>query len=124
MPKPAMIQAISAPKPPVWLPNRRGSMKMPDPIIDPTTMAVSAGSDIFWVCDADSTGGDSAEGGADWVDMGPHLGTEAFVIPGLPIRTALPIGSMPCGRHREKHQRRWLRPAPSRFLTATPEPPR
>jgi hypothetical protein len=37
-------------------------MKMPAPIIDPTTMAVNAGSDIFWVGGAggDSTGGDTA----------------------------------------------------------------
>jgi hypothetical protein len=36
-------------------------------------MAVNAGSDIFWVGDADSAGGDSAEGGADCVDMAPFL---------------------------------------------------
>jgi hypothetical protein len=48
-------------------------MKMPAPIIDPTTMAVNAGRDIFWVGDADSAGGDSAAGGADWVDMATFL---------------------------------------------------
>jgi hypothetical protein len=44
-------------------------MKMPDPIIDPTTMAVNAGRDIFWVGGAGAAGRDSADGGADWVDM-------------------------------------------------------
>jgi hypothetical protein len=61
-------------------------------------MAVSAGSDIFWVCDADSAGGDAAGGGADWVDMAPLIyGAERFILAGLPIQTALQRGPLPCG---------------------------
>src|SRR5262249_56770424 len=63
MPPAATAQAISAPNTPVALPNRRGSMKMPAPIIDPTTMAVNAGSDIFWGGGAGAAGGPSARGG-------------------------------------------------------------
>jgi hypothetical protein len=41
IPAPAMAHAMSAPSTPVSVPNRRGSRKTPDPIIDPTTIAVS-----------------------------------------------------------------------------------
>ena len=57
MPPPATAQAISASNIPVASPNRRGSMKMPDPIINPAAMAVSAGRAIFWVGAADAAGG-------------------------------------------------------------------
>ena len=43
IPAPAIAHAISAPATPVSRPKRRGSRKTPDPIIDPTTMAVSVG---------------------------------------------------------------------------------
>src|SRR4029453_550807 len=42
MPPPAMIQAIMAPRPPVARPNDEGRAKIPEPIIEPTTSAMSA----------------------------------------------------------------------------------
>ena len=38
-----MVHAMMAPSTPVSVPNRRGSRNTPDPIIDPTTMAVRVG---------------------------------------------------------------------------------
>ena len=37
-----------APSTPVSVPNRRGKRKTPDPIIEPTTIAVSVGRLTFW----------------------------------------------------------------------------
>lgn len=48
MPQPAMAQAISAPAPPVARPKADGRAKMPEPIIEPTTRAMSARSESFW----------------------------------------------------------------------------
>jgi hypothetical protein len=45
----SLHQAIMAPNGPVAIPNVRGSEKMPEPTIDPTTIAVSANSESFWV---------------------------------------------------------------------------
>ena len=47
MPAPAMVQAMTAPRTPVSAPNRRGSRKTPEPIIDPMTIAVSVGRLTF-----------------------------------------------------------------------------
>src|SRR6185369_12573534 len=44
-----MVQAMIAPRTPVSTPNRRGSRKTPDPIIEPTTIAVSVGRLTFSV---------------------------------------------------------------------------
>jgi len=52
MPPAAITQAISAPYTPVAPANRDGSVKMPDPIIEPTTIAISAGSASFWTVDS------------------------------------------------------------------------
>ncbi len=52
MPPAAITQAISAPKTPVAPAKRDGSVKIPDPIIEPTTMAISAGSASFWTVDS------------------------------------------------------------------------
>jgi hypothetical protein len=46
-------------------------MKMPDPIIDPTTMAVNAGRGIFWVGGAGAAGGPSTGVDAVGEDMVP-----------------------------------------------------
>jgi len=51
MPPAAITQAMSAPKTPVAPAKRDGSVKMPDPIIDPTTIAISAGSASFCTVD-------------------------------------------------------------------------
>lgn len=51
MPVPAMAQATSAPRPPVDRPKAEGSAKMPEPIMHPTTNAVSAPRESFWSCD-------------------------------------------------------------------------
>jgi hypothetical protein len=40
---PAIVQAMIAPRTPVSVPKRRGSRKTPDPIIEPTTIAVRVG---------------------------------------------------------------------------------
>jgi hypothetical protein len=42
-----MVHAMIAPSTPVSVPNRRGSRNTPDPIIDPTTIAVSVGRLTF-----------------------------------------------------------------------------
>jgi hypothetical protein len=44
-----MHHAMMAPKGPVAMPKVRGSEKMPEPTMDPTTIAVSANSESFWV---------------------------------------------------------------------------
>jgi hypothetical protein len=49
MPPAAMIQAIIAPNGPVATPKARGSEKIPAPTIEPTTIMVSANSEIFCV---------------------------------------------------------------------------
>jgi hypothetical protein len=46
-------------------------MKMPDPIIDPTTMAVNAGSDIFWDGGAGPVAEDSTGRVSAGADMAP-----------------------------------------------------
>ncbi|MEY9255871.1 hypothetical protein ABH989_002646 [Bradyrhizobium ottawaense] len=38
-----------APNGPVAMPNVRGSEKMPEPTMEPTTMAVRANSESFWI---------------------------------------------------------------------------
>src|SRR6476661_6511450 len=43
IPVPATVHAMIAPSTPVSVPNRRGSRNTPDPIIEPTTIAVSVG---------------------------------------------------------------------------------
>ena len=48
MPPAAMIHAMIAPNGPVAMPKVRGSEKMPEPTIEPTTIPVSANSDSFW----------------------------------------------------------------------------
>src|SRR6478735_3823261 len=48
IPPPEMHQAMIAPKPPVERANVAGRAKMPAPIIEPITRAVSALSDSFW----------------------------------------------------------------------------
>ena len=47
MPKPAMAQAMSAPKAPVVRPKAAGKVKMPAPTIEPTTSATSAPRESF-----------------------------------------------------------------------------
>ncbi|WP_216289966.1 hypothetical protein [Roseobacter denitrificans] len=47
IPVPAIIHAMIAPKGPVADPKRAGRLKIPAPTIEPTTIAVSAGSDIL-----------------------------------------------------------------------------
>ena len=49
MPPPAMHQAKMAPNGPVAMPKVLGSEKMPEPTIEPTTIAVSANSESFWI---------------------------------------------------------------------------
>src|ERR1700752_3519472 len=44
-----MVQAMIAPSTPVSTPNRRGSRKTPEPIIEPTTIEVSVGRLTFSV---------------------------------------------------------------------------
>src|SRR5881227_2679332 len=44
-----MAQAMIAPSTPVSVPNRRGNRKTPEPIIEPTTIAVSVGRLTFSV---------------------------------------------------------------------------
>ena len=71
----------------MWLPNRRGSMKMPDPIIDPTTMAVNAGRDIFWVGGAGAAGEPSTgvdEVGEDMVPSSSRVRTVRYSWPSEP----------------------------------------
>jgi hypothetical protein len=59
MPPPAMIHAIIAPNGPVAVPNVLGKEKMPAPIMEPMTIAVSEKSGSFLsVADA---GGDAVE---------------------------------------------------------------
>ncbi|GAA0652637.1 hypothetical protein GCM10009101_28000 [Brevundimonas lenta] len=48
MPVPAIPQAIRAPNGPVAAPKRLGRLNIPAPTIEPTTIAVSIGNDIFW----------------------------------------------------------------------------
>ncbi len=48
MPPPAIHQAKTAPNGPVAMPNVLGSEKMPEPTIDPTTIAVNANRESFW----------------------------------------------------------------------------
>src|SRR4051812_19634271 len=43
IPAPAMIHAMIAPSTPVSVPKRRGNRNTPDPIIEPTTIAVRVG---------------------------------------------------------------------------------
>src|SRR5262249_44339116 len=113
MPPPATAQAISAPNTPVALPNRRGSMKMPDPIIDPTTMAVRAGRAIFWVDGAAAAGGDSADGDVVVADMAPpRREVERFVIPGPPARAASPARARRRSRRGAPRPRRRGGPPP------------
>ncbi len=47
MPPAAMHHAMMAPKGPVAFPKVRGREKMPEPTMDPTTMAVSVNSGSF-----------------------------------------------------------------------------
>ena len=49
MPPAAIIHATIAPNTPVAVPKARGSDQMPAPTIDPTTIMVSAKSEIFSV---------------------------------------------------------------------------
>src|SRR5215475_7711472 len=49
MPPAAMHQAKMAPNGPVAMPKVLGSEKMPEPTIEPTTIAVSANSESFWI---------------------------------------------------------------------------
>src|SRR5262245_18304641 len=92
MPPAATVQATIAPNTPVASPNRRGNMKMPDPIIDPTTMAANAGNDIFWVGDVGEPGaagvGSTGRVSADSDMAPPHQGAERVVIPVLSTRAA------------------------------------
>jgi hypothetical protein len=44
-----MVQAMIAPRTPVSSPNRRGNRKTPEPIIEPTTIAVRVGRLTFWL---------------------------------------------------------------------------
>jgi hypothetical protein len=52
MPPAAMHQAMMAPKGPVAMPKVRGSEKMPEPTMDPTTIPVSANSESFRIAGA------------------------------------------------------------------------
>src|SRR5579864_2015287 len=49
MPPAAIHHAMMATNGPVAIPKVRGSEKMPEPTMDPTTIAVSANSESFWV---------------------------------------------------------------------------
>ncbi|HKE95442.1 MAG TPA: hypothetical protein VKB34_14105, partial [Povalibacter sp.] len=75
MPPAAIHQAMMAPNGPVAVPKARGSEKIPDPTMDPTTIAVSVATGSF--------PDDWAEAAVDAVAVGDEVASMAMM--GAPL---------------------------------------
>ncbi|MGY3459930.1 hypothetical protein ACVWW5_005380 [Bradyrhizobium sp. LM3.4] len=108
MPVPAMIQAINVPRTPVACPNDAGSAKMPEPIIDPITSAMSALRESFWSTSFDEGAMRRMAFRPEMKWARPRNETGPATL-GRDLRSDLPVGTsgIPCrGQCRKSARRR------------------